>query len=111
MQTIQRRSAPISSGGQTPEQIQSAVALEKLAAFIYQRQLVDRSDVAHDRRRFIEIKGSDKEVADSLGISVVDLRRNYVLLAKSLVQKRHGPNRIEIVNSAKLAEFAKVIEK
>lgn len=106
MQTHQKASKHEPNQGQKPTQPSHPVIAEKLAAFI---QLHHHKETAKstDGRHFVELKGDDKHVAEHLGITTGDLELSYGALTKDLVVKRHGAHRIEILNSAKLAEMAK----
>ena len=108
MNTSHKTAAVSTSLGKSPAHNSPSTATQELAAFIKHHhhlnsKALDKHSQAH---AFVDVKGN-KHVAEHLGISEETLELSYEALAKELAIKRHGENRVEIVNATRLAAIAK----
>jgi len=106
--TIPQKSAAPTPNQMRPSTLEKhSVDVAKLARFIENHHHLKGDSKVMDGHHFVEVKGTDKEVAIHLGVATDVLDHCYAELAKRTLIKRHGAHKIEILDAKRLAEVAR----
>jgi len=89
-----------------PPQIKYAPHIGRLAAFLQHHEHLNRH--AATEANTIEVRRSDAEIAFHLGISLVALEQCFSELIRQNVIRLRGAFQIEILNSTRLSELARL---
>jgi hypothetical protein len=109
MQTSQNMAklTPLKSK-EPPPQLKYAAHIGRLAAFLQHHEHLTKQARSRDEENIIEIRRSDAEIAFHLGISMAALEQCFSELIRQNVVRLRGAFQIEILNSTRLADFARL---
>lgn len=91
-----------------PPQFKYALHIGRLAAFLQHHEHLNMHARGREEMNLIEVRRSDAEIAFHLGISMVALEQCFSELIRQNVIRLRGAFQIEILNSTRLSDFARL---